>query len=77
MMHTHGAHAPCRTSASKYCSGLSCMQADPNLEKITASHFQGLGKYPKCKLEHAKNMIAIAYLNENFMDCNENLAWGK
>ena len=22
-------------------------------------------------------MILIAYLNENFMDCNENLAWGK
>ena len=23
------------------------------------------------------NMIPITYLNENFMDCNENLAWGK
>ena len=23
------------------------------------------------------NMITIAYLNENLMDCNENLAWGK
>ena len=23
------------------------------------------------------NMIPIAYLNENFMECNENLAWGK
>ena len=23
------------------------------------------------------NMIPIAYLNENFMDWNENLAWGK
>ena len=23
------------------------------------------------------NMIPIAYLNENFMDSNENLAWGK
>ena len=22
-------------------------------------------------------MILIAYLNENFTDCNENLAWGK
>ena len=22
-------------------------------------------------------MIPIAYLNENFMDCNENLTWGK
>ena len=23
------------------------------------------------------NMIPIAYLNESFMDCNENLAWGR
>ena len=23
------------------------------------------------------NMIPIAYLNENLMDCNENSAWGK
>ena len=23
------------------------------------------------------NMILIAYLNENLMDCNENLAWGE
>ena len=22
-------------------------------------------------------MILIAYLNENFMDCNNNMAWGK
>ena len=22
-------------------------------------------------------MILITYLNENFTDCNENLAWGK
>ena len=22
-------------------------------------------------------MIPMAYLNENFMDCDENLAWGK
>ena len=23
------------------------------------------------------NMILIAYLNKNFTNCNENLAWGK
>ena len=23
------------------------------------------------------NMIPVAYLNEDFMDCNEILAWGK
>ena len=37
----HGAYA-------LYLSGLACMQADLNLEKITASHFQGT-KYPQYK----------------------------
>ena len=40
--HVHGAHALCRTSMSKYLSGLVCTQAEPNLPKITASHFQVL-----------------------------------
>ena len=35
-------HALCRNSTSKYPSGLACMQADSNLEKITTSHFQVL-----------------------------------
>ena len=37
-----GMHAPCalyKYGASKYLSGLACMQANSNLEKITASHF--------------------------------------
>ena len=38
-MHMHGAHALCKTSVSKCLSGLVCMQADPNLAKITTSHF--------------------------------------
>ena len=38
----HGAHALCRTSTSKYLGGLACTQADPNLVKITSSHFQVL-----------------------------------
>ena len=39
---TYDTHALCRTSASKYFSGLVCFQTDPNLAKITASHFQVL-----------------------------------
>ena len=51
------------------------MQADLNLEKLTASHFQALNaQNPN---ENMPNMIPIASLNENLMDCNENLAWGK
>ena len=40
------------------------------LELRENNHFTFLGtKMP--------NMIPIAYLNDNLMDCNENLAWGK
>ena len=35
----HAIHALCRTRASKYFSGLACMQADVNLVKITPTHF--------------------------------------
>ena len=45
------------------------MQANLNLEKITTSHFQVLNGN-----RNMPNMIPIAYLNENFTDCNENLA---
>ena len=43
-LHTsmHGACALCKNGTSKYLSGLEWMQADSNLEKITASHFQVL-----------------------------------
>ena len=38
-VHVHGTHALCKSSASKYLSDLVCMQADPNLAKITTSQF--------------------------------------
>ena len=53
--------------ASKYLSGLACMQADSNLEKITASCFQVLNAQ-----NTNKNMP-----KKNSQDGNENLAWGK
>ena len=34
----HDTYDLCKTSTSKYLSGLACMQANPNLAKITASH---------------------------------------
>ena len=60
--HVHGAHALCKTSLSYYLSGLTCTQADLNLGKITTPHFQ---------------VLDTQNANENIMDCNENLAWGK
>ena len=51
------------------------MQANSNLVKITASHFQVLNT--QNANENMPNMIPIAYLNENFTNCNENFAWGK
>ena len=41
-MHMHGTCALNQYGASKYPSGLACMQADLILDKITASHFQVL-----------------------------------
>ena len=38
-MHVHDTHAPHKTRASKYSSGLACMQANTNLVKITTSLF--------------------------------------
>ena len=72
--HVHGTHALNKYGASKNLSGLACMQANSNLEKITAPHFQVL-KAQNAN-ENMPNMIPTAYLNENFMECNENLAWG-
>ena len=74
-MYMHGVHALNKYGASKYLIGLACTQADSNLEKITASHFWVLNVQNANK--NVPNMIPIAYLNENFMDYNENLAWGK
>ena len=50
-------------------------QPDSNLGKLTTSHFWELNTQSANK--NIPNMIPIAYLNENLMDCNENLAWGK
>ena len=52
-VHTHGAHALCQISTFKYSSGLACIQADQNLAKIPASHFQILNtqmQTRKCQL---------------------------
>ena len=37
-VHVHGTHALCKTSTSKYLSGMECVQANLNLAKITVSH---------------------------------------
>ena len=66
----HGAHALYKYGVSKYPSGLACTQADSNLGKITASHFQVPNN--QNANENMPNMIPIAYLNKNLMDCNEN-----
>ena len=73
--HVHGACSLYKYGMSKYLSGLACMQADLNLVKITASHFWVLNAQNANK--NMPNVIPIAYLNKNFMDCNENLAQGK
>ena len=41
-VHMHDTHALCKNSTSKYMSGLACMQANVNIEKTMASHFQEL-----------------------------------
>ena len=51
------------------------MYADTNLVKITASYFQVLNT--QNAKSNMPNMFPMAYLNENFTDCNETLAWGK
>ena len=63
--------ALCKTSTSKYLSGLARMQQDLNLAKITASHFWVLNTQNANR--NMPNMILIAYLNENFTNFNENL----
>ena len=73
--HVNGTCALCRNSMSMYSSSLECMQADPNLVKITASHFWVLNT--QNANYNMPNMIPIASLNENFTDCNKNLAWGE
>ena len=74
-IHMHGICALNKYVASEQSSGLACTQADLNLAKITATHFWVINT--QNGNENIPNMIPIAYLNENFMDCNENLARGK
>ena len=50
-------------------------QADPNLVKITAAHSWVLNTQNPNR--NMPNMILSVYLNENLLDCNENLALGK
>ena len=68
MCMVHGACALYKYGEPNYPIGLACTQADPNLEKITTSHFQVLNA--QNANDNMPNMIPIAYLNEN-------LAWGK
>ena len=72
-MHMYGVHALNISGTSKYSCDLACMQADMILVKITASHFQVLNT--QNANQNMPNMIPIAYLNKNFINCNENLAW--
>ena len=73
--HMHGACALYKYVASKYLSGLACMQAVLNLGKLSASYFWVLNT--QNANENIPDMIPIAYLNENLMYCNENIAWAK
>ena len=57
----HSASAQCKNGVCKYPSGLGCMQADLNLEKIATSHFQVLNT--QNANENMPNMIPIGYLN--------------
>ena len=71
----HGTCTLYKFGVSKYPSGLACMQADSNLGKLTASHFQVQNTHNANEI--MPNMIPFVYLNENLIYCNENLAWGK
>ena len=72
-MHVHRTCALVKYGASKYLSGLACMQADWNLGKLSASRFWVLNTQKSN--EDMPNMLPIAYLNHNLRYCNEKLAW--
>ena len=71
----HGTCAISKNGVPMCPSSLACMQADSNLGKITASHFQVLNTHNAN--ENMPDMFPIAYLNENLRYCNEKLARGK
>ena len=64
----HGIYALNKYGTSTYLSDLVCIQSDLNLEKITSSHFYVLNTQNANEI--TPKMVPIAYLNENFMDCN-------
>ena len=74
-VHMHGTHVLSNNGAPKYPSSLVGTQADSNLGKISASHFQVLNTHNTNK--NMPDMFPIAYLKENLRYCDENLAWGK
>ena len=71
----HGTCALSKNGAPKYPSGLTFTQANSNLGKIIASHFQV--QNTQNANENMPNMFPIGYLNADLRYCNENLAWGK
>ena len=69
-MHMHGACAIIKMGMLKYSNELAGMQANLNLEKLTATHFQVL--ITQDANENMPNMYPIVYLNENLRYFNEN-----
>ena len=59
----HGTCAVIKMGALKYLNCLTGMQADSNLRKLTASHFNAL--ITQNANENMPNMFLIVYLNEN------------
>ena len=61
-VHVHGTCTLGETGMSKYLSDLACTQADLDLAKITASHFQVLNT--QNANGNMPNMILIAYISQ-------------
>ena len=66
----HGACALSEMGMLKYLNGLTCMPADLNLRKLTATHFWVL--IAQNANENMPNVFLIVYLNDNMRYCNEN-----
>ena len=71
--HMHGTHAVSKMGVLEYSNGLTGMQTNSNLRKLTASHFNALNTQNANK--NMPNMFLIVYLNETLRYCNKNLAW--
>ena len=59
----HGTHALSKMGAPKYLNSLMVTLANPNLRKLTASHFWVL--ITQNANEHMPNMFLTVHLNEN------------